>query len=191
MKRAKVARRPRKRRTEQGPAPDDPRLKPFLKHLADVGFVGEAAALAGIPRSTITHWLARGSREIILREQGQEPNRDNESYVSLLRKVDAVRSTLAAQQLRLLRRHGKNDWRASAHYLQILNPKRFGPQDGRRLAEEEIQRFIDRLQRANPCCGQCGAPQLDAILTIALAEDEPLEGSAAIVVASKAPGDAQ
>ncbi|MFE0058636.1 hypothetical protein [Streptomyces sp. NPDC059003] len=63
-----------------------------------------AAESAGISSSTYRRWMARGRAEVAAREEGQNPNRDEDAYVALFEKVRTARAMAAARAMANIRR---------------------------------------------------------------------------------------
>jgi Homeodomain-like domain len=81
--------------------------------------IGEAAAAAGISRSTVHRWVARG--------EGQDGRFQNFAEAVAQARAEAKVGAIAA-----VRRAMPEDWRAAAFYLERTDPEQWG----RRTAHE-------------------------------------------------------
>lgn len=113
--------------------------------------VEEAAMNAGISRSTFLRWRRTGSNELADRENGAEPNPDNDQFVEFFEKTEQARANAAFQYVYDIRRASRGgivtthrkfdphsgkvieetvttppDWRAAAWYLERQHRKAYG-----------------------------------------------------------------
>lgn len=97
----------------------------FLRGLASGVGIAEAAAYAGIGRSTAHAWLDRGEKE-----QAAGITAETSEFVAFLDGVTRTRATvrvqLAAEIQRADREGSKGDWCAAAWMLERLAPAEFG-----------------------------------------------------------------
>lgn len=101
----------------------------FMRGLASGVGVAEAAAYAGIGRSTAHAWLDRGEKEAAAGKTAEDSE-----FVAFLDRVTRTRATvrvqLAAQIQRAAREDTKGDWqgdwRSAAWMLERLAPAEFG-----------------------------------------------------------------
>lgn len=63
-----------------------------------------AAESAGISSATYRRWMARGRAEATARDDGQEPNPDEDRYVELFEKMRTARALAAARSIANIRR---------------------------------------------------------------------------------------
>ncbi|MFG2141809.1 hypothetical protein [Streptomyces sp. NPDC048650] len=63
-----------------------------------------AAEAAGISSATYHRWMARGRAEVALRDDGQEPDHDEDPYVALFERVRTARAMAAARAMANVRR---------------------------------------------------------------------------------------
>ncbi|MET8696823.1 hypothetical protein ABZV65_30285 [Streptomyces bauhiniae] len=63
-----------------------------------------AAEMAGVSRSSFLAWMARGRAEVEAREEGEQPDPDEEEYAALYEKVRTARATAGARAMMNIRR---------------------------------------------------------------------------------------
>ncbi|MFJ8301342.1 hypothetical protein ACIQ9R_36325 [Streptomyces sp. NPDC094447] len=113
-----------------------------------------AAVNAGISRSTFMRWRRIGHHELQDRENGAEPNPDNDQLVEFFQKIEQARANAAFQAAFDIRRAARGglvtthrkfdphtgkvieetittppDWRAAAWYLERQHRKQYGKED--------------------------------------------------------------
>jgi hypothetical protein len=97
----------------------------FLRGLASGVGVAQAAAYAGIGRSTAHAWLDRGEKE-----QAAGITAETSEFVVFLDRITRTRATVRVQLAAEIQRAGcegsKGDWRAAAWMLERLAPAEFG-----------------------------------------------------------------
>jgi hypothetical protein len=96
----------------------------FMRGLAFGVGIAQAAAYAGIGRSTAHAWLDRAEKE-----QAAGITAEASEFVAFLDRVTRTRATVQVQlaaQIRAAARTGDGEWRAAAWMLERLAPAEFG-----------------------------------------------------------------
>lgn len=156
---------------------DQAKIDLFLKTIADVGTVGDAAIIAGLKEDTVYHWLARGKRS-----RSGRFRKFFEDY----RKAQAERDLAGEREVK---EHGKKDWRARAWLMSVQTPKKYSTKVHRVLEQEfflankRIRTAFEKLDpsktltpaEAKEIALAAASGEMDGVQTVELPED-PLIG---------------
>jgi len=138
-----------------------------VKEIGQVIHIETAASLCGVSAKTLRQWLARGAREIRRRESGERPEHSEDTYVGLHRDVQEARAKAEKDGSVSLRDAGRDEWRATATWLERNFPERWAPTKRLNLAvKDELRAFMAKLERNLP------SEVFDAVLDAASAEDD-------------------
>ena len=91
-------------------------------------YLQHAAAAAGVARSTVHSWLARGQKARERLDGGGEPEPDEEPYLDLLEALEGAEKCAAELGIAPIRdAMERGDWRAAAWYLERRLPGHWRP----------------------------------------------------------------
>ena len=86
-------------------------------------YLQHAAAAAGVARSTVHNWLARGQKARERLDGGGEPEPDEEPYLDFLEALEGAEKCAAELGIAPIRdAMERGDWRAAAWYLERRLP---------------------------------------------------------------------
>lgn len=123
---------------------DQGKVDIFLKTIAEVGTVEDAAVEAGLIADTVYKWLRRGKRS--------RSGRFRQFFLDY-GKAKASRSMAGEREVK---KHGAKDWRATAWLLSVWDPKKYSTKVHRILEQEfglatkRIRSAYDKLDPAKP-----------------------------------------
>ena len=101
-------------------------------------YLQHAAAAAGVARSTVHNWLARGRLARERLDGGGEPEPDEEPYLDFLDTVEGAERCAAELGIAPIRdAMERGDWRAAAWYLERRLPSHWRPGANGGAHEEE------------------------------------------------------
>ncbi len=128
-------------------------------------YLQHAAAAAGVARSSVHSWLARGRKARERLDGGGEPQPDEEPYLDFLEALEGAERCAAELGIAPIRAAmERGDWRAAAWYLERRFPGHWRPgADGgardeedaaaafaaERAASEELLARLKRLAEVN------------------------------------------
>jgi len=87
-------------------------------------YITTAAALAGVRSATIHDWVRRGVREAERREQGKEPDGNEEAYVEFSYTIEKALAEFTDERLKRI--GGNKSWQSDAWALERRRPDEFG-----------------------------------------------------------------
>ena len=91
-------------------------------------YLQHAAAAAGVARSSVHNWLARGQKARERLDGGGEPEPDEEPYLDLLEALEGAEKCAAELGIAPIRdAMERGDWRAAAWYLERRLPGHWRP----------------------------------------------------------------
>lgn len=126
--------------------------KRIAELMAAGNYLTTAAAEAGIGRSTLMGWVARGrtERERLDALDPDRPDPDPDTaarearYVDLVDRIDRSQATAEASAVTAwMGRIQRGDWRAAATFLARTRPDTWGPRTHLRVTDDESQARID------------------------------------------------
>jgi hypothetical protein len=100
-------------------------------------YIETASALAGISKTTLYAWLKRGARYEQAKDDGKEPDKDDERFYEFYQKVNQAMAFSEANDVQNLDNMSKNNWVISAWRLE------------RRFPERWSRRVVDRHGETN------------------------------------------
>ena len=102
-------------------------------------YLQHAAAAAGVARSTVHSWLARGQKARERLDRGGEPEPDDGPYLDLLDTLEGAERCAVELGIAPIRAAMERvDWRAAAWYLERRFPRHWRPDaDGGARDEED------------------------------------------------------
>lgn len=90
-------------------------------------YLDDAAMFAGVSRSTVMKWLARGRKADDARQEGAPLDEQDELCHGFFVAVEAARAEAAVRNLALVQAAANNGvWQAAAWYLERTNPRKWG-----------------------------------------------------------------
>lgn len=90
-------------------------------------YLDDAAMFAGVSRSTVMKWLARGRKAEDAQEHGEQLDEQDLRCLSFYMDVEAARAEAAVRNLALVQAAAQNGvWQAAAWYLERTNPRKWG-----------------------------------------------------------------
>ena len=101
-------------------------------------YLQHAAAAAGVARSSVHSWLARGQKARKRLDGGGEPEPDEEPYLDFLEALEGAERCAAELGIAPIRAAmADGDWRAAAWYLERRLPSHWRPGADRDVSDEE------------------------------------------------------
>ena len=99
-------------------------------------YIETAAAFAGVSKQTLYDWIRRGKRELqrVEASPGSKIRKKEAPFVEFLDAVERAQAMAEAEDIEILRRAARDDWKAAAWRLERKFPDKWGRKD--RLAAE-------------------------------------------------------
>jgi transposase len=99
-------------------------------------YIETAAAFAGVSKVTLYDWIRRGKRELQRVEANPRAKvrKEEAPFVDFLNAVERAQAEAEAEDVDILRRAARDDWKAAAWRLERKFPDKWGRKD--RLAAE-------------------------------------------------------
>ena len=147
-------------------------------------YLQHAAAAAGVARSTVHNWLARGRLARERLDGGGEPEPDEEPYLDFLEALEGAEKCAAELGIAPIRAAmERGDWRAGAWYLERRFPGHWRPgADGGARDEEDAA----AAYAAEKAAGEELLAKLKRLAEVsAEAEERDREGSGACVLGER------
>ena len=127
------------------PLINEERIDRIVTAIQAGNFYEPAAKFGGITYSSLRNWMKRGELEFERREDGEEPNLDEDLYVKIFEGVTRAETESEMYHVLKWRDHADADWRASSEFLARRHSSRWARKDEMVVRGDAEQPILVRL----------------------------------------------